>query len=104
MAAEVRLSSRSPSRSGHPVAVRREIIRDLNEGSQRNFRMTRDRPEHSLAKIAARKSRRTTFSAAEDFCYSLHQLKRATLVGEKTGGGAHTGAPTAFASLQGLYF
>jgi C-terminal processing protease CtpA/Prc len=33
----------------------------------------------------------STFSAAEDFCYSLQQLKRATLVGEKTGGGAHIG-------------
>ncbi len=33
----------------------------------------------------------STFSAAEDFCYSLKQLKRATLVGEKTGGGAHMG-------------
>jgi retinol-binding protein 3 len=33
----------------------------------------------------------STFSAAEDFCYSLKQLKRATLVGERTGGGAHMG-------------
>ncbi len=33
----------------------------------------------------------STFSAAEDFCYSMQQLKRATLVGEKTGGGAHMG-------------
>jgi C-terminal processing protease CtpA/Prc len=33
----------------------------------------------------------STFSAAEDFCYSLQQLKRATLVGETTGGGAHMG-------------
>lgn len=33
----------------------------------------------------------STFSAAEDFCYSLQQLKRATLVGERTGGGAHMG-------------
>jgi C-terminal processing protease CtpA/Prc len=32
-----------------------------------------------------------TFSAAEDFSYSLQQLKRATIVGEKTGGGAHMG-------------
>jgi retinol-binding protein 3 len=33
----------------------------------------------------------STFSAAEDFCYALQQLKRATLVGERTGGGAHMG-------------
>jgi hypothetical protein len=33
----------------------------------------------------------STFSAAEDFCYSLQQLRRATLVGERTGGGAHMG-------------
>jgi len=30
-----------------------------------------------------------TFSAAEDFSYSLQALQRATLVGETTGGGAH---------------
>jgi len=30
-----------------------------------------------------------TFSAAEDFCYSLKQLKRAKIIGEKTKGGAH---------------
>jgi retinol-binding protein 3 len=32
-----------------------------------------------------------TFSAAEDFAYSLKQLKRVTIVGETTGGGAHPG-------------
>ena len=30
-----------------------------------------------------------TFSAGEEFCYNLKQLKRATLIGEVTGGGAH---------------
>ena len=30
-----------------------------------------------------------TFSAAEEFSYNLQQLKRATIVGETTGGGAH---------------
>jgi C-terminal processing protease CtpA/Prc len=33
-----------------------------------------------------------TFSGAEEFCYDLKNLKRATIVGETTGGGAH---PTA---------
>lgn len=32
---------------------------------------------------------RFTFSAAEEFCYDLQNLKRVTLVGETTGGGAH---------------
>ena len=30
-----------------------------------------------------------TFSGAEDLAYTLQQLKRATIVGEVTGGGAH---------------
>jgi hypothetical protein len=33
----------------------------------------------------------STFSSAEDFCYSLQNLKRAVVVGETTGGGAHSG-------------
>jgi len=32
-----------------------------------------------------------TFSGAEEFCYNLKALKRATIVGEKTGGGANPG-------------
>jgi len=34
---------------------------------------------------------RRTFSAAEEFTYNLKSLKRATIVGETTGGGAHPG-------------
>ena len=34
---------------------------------------------------------RTTFSAAEGFAYHLQSLKRAVIVGEVTGGGAHAG-------------
>lgn len=30
-----------------------------------------------------------TFSAAEEFCYDLQCIKRATIIGETTGGGAH---------------
>ena len=32
-----------------------------------------------------------TFSAAEEFTYNLKNLKRATIIGETTGGGAHPG-------------
>ncbi|WP_268123134.1 S41 family peptidase [Roseivirga pacifica] len=34
-----------------------------------------------------------TFSAAEEFTYDLKSLKRATIIGEVTGGGAHPGGP-----------
>jgi hypothetical protein len=34
-----------------------------------------------------------TFSAAEEFTYNLQTQKRATIVGETTGGGAHPGGP-----------
>jgi len=33
-----------------------------------------------------------TFSAPESFAYELQQTRRATIVGETTGGGAHSGA------------
>ncbi len=38
-----------------------------------------------------------TFSAAEEFTYDLKHLKRATIVGETTGGGAH---PVTFMTLN----
>ena len=36
-----------------------------------------------------------TFSAAEEFTYNLKNLKRATIIGETTGGGAHPGGTQA---------
>lgn len=36
---------------------------------------------------------RRTFSAAEEFTYNLKNQKRATIIGETTGGGAHPGGP-----------
>lgn len=41
-----------------------------------------------------------TFSGAEDFCYGMQTTKRATIVGEVTGGGAHPQKP--FAINQGF--
>jgi retinol-binding protein 3 len=36
---------------------------------------------------------RDTFSGAEEFCYDMKNLKRATIIGEVTGGGAHLVRP-----------
>jgi Peptidase family S41/N-terminal domain of Peptidase_S41 in eukaryotic IRBP len=38
---------------------------------------------------------KNTFSGGEEFCYNLKVLKRATLIGETTGGGAHPVGPSA---------
>jgi len=43
-----------------------------------------DRPVYVLTS-------RSTFSGAEQFCYNMKNLKRAKLIGETTGGGAHAG-------------
>ena len=40
-----------------------------------------------------------TFSGAEEFTYNLKNLKRATIVGETTGGGANPGGPAGRRSL-----
>lgn len=45
-----------------------------------------------------------TFSAAEEFTYNLKNLKRATLVGETTGGGAHPVRPHYLAEARMLMF
>jgi hypothetical protein len=52
--------------------------------SIRGMRYGRDRPVYVLT--SAR-----TFSGGEEFGYNLQALRRATIVGEKTGGGAHPG-------------
>ncbi len=41
-----------------------------------------------------------TFSGAEDFAYNLQAIKRVTVIGERTGGGAH---PTMFQPLDGHF-
>jgi C-terminal processing protease CtpA/Prc len=47
-----------------------------------------------------------TFSGAEEFCYDLKNQKRATIVGETTGGGAHPvgGHPVADYFMVGVPF
>jgi len=72
-----------------PVHLNDIYWRDTNETSQ----------FWTMAFVPGRRSARqplyiltsaSTFSSAEDFCYSLQHLKRALVVGETTGGGAHS--------------
>ncbi len=44
-----------------------------------------------------------TFSAAEEFTYNLKNLKRATIVGETTGGGAHPGGTVRLSEHFGAF-
>ncbi|HYO63656.1 MAG TPA: S41 family peptidase [Pyrinomonadaceae bacterium] len=44
-----------------------------------------------------------TFSGAEEFAYNLKNLKRATIVGETTGGGAHPGSGVRLAEHFGAF-
>lgn len=52
-----------------------------------------DGPRYGAAREVYVLTSSKTFSAGEDFSYALKNLKRATLVGESTGGGAHPGTP-----------
>lgn len=44
-----------------------------------------------------------TFSAAEEFTYNLKNLKRATIIGETTGGGAHPGGTVRLSDHFGAF-
>ncbi|MEO8572792.1 MAG: S41 family peptidase [Pyrinomonadaceae bacterium] len=44
-----------------------------------------------------------TFSGAEEFTYNLKNLKRATVIGETTGGGAHPGSMVRLADHFGVF-
>ncbi|HVQ38525.1 MAG TPA: S41 family peptidase [Pyrinomonadaceae bacterium] len=44
-----------------------------------------------------------TFSGAEEFSYNLKNLKRATIVGETTGGGAHPGSGVRLSEHFGMF-
>ena len=59
-------------------------------------RYGRDKPVYVLT--SAR-----TFSAAEEFTYNLKNLKRATIVGETTGGGAHPGGVRRITDQFGIW-
>lgn len=52
-----------------------------------------DGPRYGAAREVYVLTSGKTFSGGEDFSYALKNLKRATLVGERTGGGAHPGMP-----------
>jgi len=72
----------------------------LNDVYERSDNSTRE--SWTKANVAGRRfldkpvyllTSRRTFSAAEDFSYALQNLKRATVLGESTGGGAHLIGP-----------
>lgn len=70
----------------------------LNDLYWRNGDVTNEfwtKPEKANVKFEGKEiyilTSNRTFSAAEEFSYNLRNLKRATIIGETTGGGAHPG-------------
>lgn len=68
------------SREGGATRVRQMSTSDYVQG-----------PRYASGKEVVILTSKNTFSAAEDFSYALQTLKRATTIGETTGGGAHPG-------------
>lgn len=65
------------------------------------------KPEQAAVKFEGKEvyilTSNRTFSAAEEFTYNLKNLKRATIVGETTGGGAHPGGGVRLSEHVGAF-
>jgi hypothetical protein len=73
-----------------PVHLNNFYYRPTNENTQTwtlPHVQGKRRPDIDIYVLTSSK----TFSAAEEFTYNLKNLKRATIIGETTGGGAHPG-------------
>jgi C-terminal processing protease CtpA/Prc len=68
------------SREGGTTSLRQMSTSDYVQG-----------PRYASGKDVIILTSKSTFSAGEDFSYSLQALKRASTMGETTGGGAHPG-------------
>jgi C-terminal processing protease CtpA/Prc len=76
--------------SGEPVHLNNFYYRPANENTQTwtlPHVQGKRRPDIPVYVLTSSR----TFSAAEEFTYNLKNLKRATIIGETTGGGAHPG-------------
>lgn len=73
-----------------PVHLNNFYFRPTNENTQTwtlPYVPGKRRPDVDVYVLTSNR----TFSAAEEFTYNLKNLKRATIIGETTGGGAHPG-------------
>lgn len=77
-----------------PVHLNNFYFRPTNENTQTwtlPYVPGKRRPDMDVYVLTSNR----TFSAAEEFTYNLKNLKRATIIGEVTGGGAHPGGTRA---------
>lgn len=75
----------------NPVHLNNFYFRPTNENTQTwtlPYVTGKRRPDMDVYVLTSK----ATFSAAEEFTYNLKNLKRATIIGETTGGGAHPGS------------
>lgn len=74
-----------------PTHIMDKYRRDDNSIRQSWTRSNLSVPVYDERKMVYILTSQKTFSAAEDFAYTMQALKRAKIVGETTGGGAHAG-------------
>ena len=74
-----------------PVHLNDFYVRETDSRQSFHTSETVDGKRYGQSKPVYVLTSNRTFSAAEEFTYNLKNLKRATIVGETTGGGAHPG-------------
>lgn len=86
-----------------PVHLNDFYVRETGRRQSFHTSETVDGQRYGESKPVYVLTSKSTFSAAEEFTYNLKHLKRAVIVGETTGGGAHPGGVRRITDQFGIW-